>query len=63
MGFIWDLIQHGQISSANERASSLEQRVLDLEHDLRVTNETLMRLLKALEQRFGEDLDADGRIG
>jgi hypothetical protein len=63
MGFIWDLIQHGQINSANERASSLEQRVLDLEHDLRVTNETLMRLLKALEQRFGEDLDADGRIG
>ena len=51
------------IHSANERASSLEQRVADLEDDLRVTNETLMRLLQKLEERFGEDLDSDGRIG
>jgi len=63
MGFIWDLIQHGQIHSANERASSLEQRVADLEADLQLTNETLMRLLRKLEQRFGEDLDGDQRIG
>jgi hypothetical protein len=63
MGFIWDMIQHGQIHSANERASSLEQRVADLEDDLRVTNETLMQLLRKLEQRFGEDLDGDQRIG
>jgi hypothetical protein len=63
MGFIWDLIQHGQIHSANERASSLEQRVADLEDDLRVTNEALIQLLRKLEQRFGEDLDGDQRIG
>ena len=63
MGFIWDMIQHGQIHSAHERASSLEQRVVDLEDDLRVTNETLMELLRKLEQRFGEDLDGDQRIG
>lgn len=63
MGFIWDMIQHGQIHDANERAASLEQRVALLEDDLRVTNETLMKLLRRLEQRFGEDLDGDNRIG
>lgn len=63
MGFIWDMIQHGQIHSANERASSLEQRVALLEDDLRVTNDTLMQLLRRLELRFGEDLDGDNRIG
>ena len=63
MGLIWDLIQHGQISDAQSRAENLEDRVLRLEHELRATNETLMRLLKALESRFGEDLDGDGRVG
>lgn len=63
MGLFWDLIQHGQIASTNERASSLEQRVEMLERDLRRTNETLVRLLQVMEQRFGEDLDRDGRIG
>jgi hypothetical protein len=63
MGLIWDLIQHGQISSTNERAASLEERVIRLERDVGRTNETLIRLLQQLERRFGEDLDRDGRIG
>ncbi len=63
MGLIWDLIQQGQISDASSRAASLEQRVSRLEAEIRQTNDTLMRLLKALETRFGEDLDRDGRIG
>ncbi len=63
MGLIWDLIQQGQISDASSRAESLEQRVSQLEVEIRQTNDTLMRLLKALETRFGEDLDRDGRVG
>ena len=63
MGLIWDLIQHGQISSTNERAASLEERVIRIERDVGRTNETLIRLLQQLERRFGEDLDRDGRIG
>ena len=63
MGLIWDLIQHGQISSTNQRAASLEQRLDQLQRDVRLTNETLIRLLQQLERRFGEDLDRDGRIG
>ena len=63
MGLIWDLIQQGQISDASNRAASMEQRVSQLEAEVRQTNVTLMRLLQALETRFGEDLDGDGRIG
>jgi hypothetical protein len=63
MGLIWDLIQQGQIGEAQNRASDLEQRVADLESELRRTNSALIGLLKALEKRFGEDLNGDGRIG
>lgn len=63
MGLIWDLIQHGQIQAADQRTGSLEDRVDRVERELERTNETLMRLLKGLETRFGEDLDRDGRVG
>lgn len=63
MGLIWDLIQHGQINETRDRAASLEYRVAELEDELMRTNQALMQLLKALETRFGEDLDGDGRIG
>jgi hypothetical protein len=63
MGLIWDLIQQGQIGAAQSRASSLEQRVANLESEVRRTNQALMGLLKALEKRFGEDLNGDGTIG
>jgi len=63
MGFIWDIIQHGQIQDTQRRAETLEQRVEHLEADLRRTNEALVKLLHALEKRFGEDLDGDNRIG
>jgi hypothetical protein len=63
MGLLWDLIQHGQIRETQDRAASLDRRVEVLEEELRRTNETLMSLLRLLEQRFGEDIDRDGRIG
>ena len=63
MGLLWNLIQHSQISQAQGKADSLERRVERLEDQVRRTNETLVTLLEALEKRFGEDLDGDGRIG
>ncbi|HSL69710.1 MAG TPA: hypothetical protein VK864_05680 [Longimicrobiales bacterium] len=63
MGLIWDLIQHSQISDTRTRAATLEQRVSDLEDELRRTNQALVKLLGALERRFGEDLDGDNRVG
>lgn len=63
MGFIWDIIQQGQIGQAADRTDSLERRVEYLEDQLRVTNRALAELVKALERRFGEDLNQDGRLG
>lgn len=63
MGLIWDLIQHGQIADQKRHAETLEQRVAQLETEVRRTNETLIKLLRALEHRFGEDLDGDNRVG
>lgn len=63
MGLFWDLIQHSQISEAQGKADSLEQRVTTLENQLERTNNTLVELLRVLETRFGDDIDGDGRVG
>ena len=63
MGLIWDLIQQGQIDDSKRRAETVEERIVQLESELRRTNDTLVSLLRALERRFGEDLDGDNRIG
>ena len=67
---LWDLIQQAQISStesksraASSRAEELERRVARLEEELLATRSQLRRLTEILEQRFGEDLNGDGRVG
>jgi len=63
MSFLWDLIQQSQLSQGAKRTGGLEERVIILEaqlaHTQRLLHETLMRL----EQRLGDDLNGDGRIG
>lgn len=59
---LWDLIQQLQLRDANAEAASLEERVSRLESELGRTNDVLVDLIKLLEKRFGEDLDADGRV-
>jgi hypothetical protein len=63
MGLFWDLIQQGQLHEQSQRTGSMEERIRDLEADLERTNRTLLDLMRVLEQKFGEDLDRDGRIG
>lgn len=63
MGFIWDIIQQNQIGETANRAESLERRVEDLEQQIRSMNRALVTLVQALEKRFGEDLNGDGRVG
>lgn len=63
MGFIWDLIQQSQLSSHAARADTLEGRVHQLEDELYNVQLTLHSLMVALEERFGEDIDKDGRVG
>lgn len=67
---LWDLIQQVQISAADSkgkeatnRAELLERRVLRLEEELLNTRGQLRRLTEILEERFGEDLNGDGRVG
>jgi hypothetical protein len=63
MGLFWDLYQQSQISQHSERSGALEHRVAQLEDELRRTQLLLREVIGRLEQRFGEDLDRDGRVG
>jgi hypothetical protein len=63
MGLFWDLIQQSQISTQRKSTESLEERVRDLERELRDVKHIQLRLLETLENHFGRDLDGDGRVG
>ncbi|GJQ25056.1 MAG: hypothetical protein HBSAPP02_00880 [Phycisphaerae bacterium] len=63
MGFFWDLLQQSQISNQREHAENLESRVRWLENELNRTQTLLRELILRLENRMGEDLDRDGRVG
>ena len=63
VGFLWDLIQHSQIQQQNDRTGSLESRVRRLEEELAETRRVLSQALTRIEQRFGEDLNQDGKVG
>ena len=63
MGFLWDLYQQSQLSEHGARSGALEERVARLEDELRRTQGVVRELIGRLEQRLGEDLDRDGRVG
>jgi hypothetical protein len=63
MGLFWDLMQESRMSSAQDRADKLQERVAPLEEEVDATRRLLTRLIDRLEQHFGEDLDRDGRVG
>ena len=63
MGLFWDLIQQSQISNQRGDHDSLEQRVRELEVELRQIKQVQLRLLETLETHFGRDLNDDGRVG
>jgi hypothetical protein len=63
MGLFWDLIQQSEIYDQQKKAETLEERVIFLENELRNTREIIDNLLKLLEEKFGHDLDGDGKVG
>lgn len=63
MGFLWDLIQHNQLSTQAERTGSVEQRVDRLERELADTRRLVHELMMRLERALGEDINRDGRVG
>lgn len=62
MGFLWDLVQHGQIQEQADKSRSLEQRVKQLEDDLLSTRRLLLAALERLETHLRIDLDEDGKV-
>lgn len=62
MGFLWDLIQHGQIEEQADKSRSLEQRVQKLEADLLSTRRLLLAALERLETHLRIDLDQDRKV-
>lgn len=63
MGLFWDLMQQSQISKQKQQSEGLEARVANLEQELLNTRRTLHKLVVLLEERFGQDIDGDGRVG
>lgn len=63
MGLFWDLMQQGQIDQQRNRASTLEDRLAQLEARLDSTQKLLSLLLERLEKELGEDIDKDGSVG
>jgi hypothetical protein len=63
MGLFWDLIQQSQISEQRGHTESLQERIGNLETELREVKQIQLRLLQTLEDHFGRDIDGDGRVG
>jgi hypothetical protein len=63
MGLFWDLIQQSEIEEQKGKAESLEERVAILETELTKTKALLLKTLRVLEERSGQDIDDDGEIG
>jgi hypothetical protein len=63
VGLFWDLMQQSQISEQRDRATTIEQRVEQLESRMLHMERLLHDVLRRLETTLGEDLDRDGRIG
>jgi hypothetical protein len=63
MGLFWDLIQQSEIEEQKGKADSLEERVTVLETKLEHTKALLLKTLRLLEERSGQDIDDDGKVG
>ncbi len=63
MGLFWDLYQQSQISDQSSRSDSLDREVSRLRSELRDTRVLLHNLIARLEEKFGEDINGDGRVG
>jgi len=60
---LWDLIQQCQISNRSQEIGSLEQRVARLENELWATRSLMEKLMRRFEEKGGEDINGDGKIG
>ena len=63
MGLFWNLLQQSQIQSQQDKANSIEERVFNLENELKQTKDLLQKTLEILENHLQRDIDGDGITG
>jgi hypothetical protein len=59
----WDLIQQCQIGQRRNETLDLSARVRGIENELAATRQLVHDLMIRLEERLGQDLNKDGRVG
>jgi hypothetical protein len=63
MGIFWDLLQQDELEKQQKQANSIEDRVEQLETELKNTKALLKKTLVALETHLTQDIDGDGKMG
>ena len=63
MGIFWDLLQQDELEKQKSKADTLEDRVEQLEEQLKSTKALLKKTLVALETHLSQDIDGDGKMG
>jgi hypothetical protein len=63
MGVLWEILQTGLMYGQKRKSDSVEDRVMYLEDQLLVMQNTLRELVKKLEEIHAKDIDGDGKIG
>ncbi len=63
MGLFWDLMQQEELEKQQKQADTIEERVENLEGELKRTKELLFKTLHVLEEHLGKDIDGDGVTG
>ena len=63
MGIFWDLMQQSELEKQQAQADTIEDKVENLEAELKATKELLYKTLHALETHLGKDIDGDGELG
>jgi len=63
MGVLWEIVQTGLMYGQKRKSDSIDDRVQTLEEQLSLTQNTLRKLAKKIEEIHGLDIDGDGRVG
>ncbi len=62
-GILWEVVQTGLMYGQKRKSDSVEDRVQSLEDQLTLTQNTLLELVKKIEEIHGLDIDGDGKFG
>jgi uncharacterized protein YaaR (DUF327 family) len=63
MGILWEVVQTGLMYGQKRKSDTVEDRVAHLEEQLKSTQDTLLTLVRKIEEMHGLDVDGDGKVG